>query len=119
MSAYTYIFSKATESLSSPLADHSVLLLVLVSSQAVDDESQPWRDSIGVFETTQGQSPSPILENFDETSHFSFKLIYDQICKTLDKDETIVLLYLLLFRNKSFRIYFLSRTDPEFMVWLG
>jgi hypothetical protein len=57
---------------------------------------------------------SAILEQ--EHSHISFKQLYDTIQSNLDTNGTLALLFVLLSKNPDFRIYHLSRTDPESML---
>jgi Dyggve-Melchior-Clausen syndrome protein len=113
MSAYSIIFSAPLAEGQSPIADHSLLILLLVSIQPVDTISHTWHESILIQSIKE--SSSPVL-NFELESKISFKLIYDQIAKSMDKDESVIFLYLMLIRNNPFKIYFLSRSDPEEMV---
>lgn len=116
MSAFNFLVGKAVADSQSPIADNSINLLLLLSSQCSDASNSSFKDAIGVFETATDSALSVTIDGPRDDTHISFKQIFNQIAKSLDKDETVVLLYLMLVRNNHFRIYFLSRTDPEEMV---
>jgi hypothetical protein len=117
MTALNFLVGKSVGENPSPIADHSINLLLIISSQCFQNISPSFKEAIGKFETANDSALSPTIdEGPKDDTHISFKRIYNQIAKSLDKDENVVLLYLLLIRNDYFRIYFLSRTDPEEMV---
>lgn len=119
MTALNFLVGKSVGDNPSPIADHSINLLLIISSQCFHDANHSFKDAIGKFETAKESALSPTIDGGPKDyTHISFKLIYNQIAKSLDKDENVVLLYLLLIRNDYFRIYFLSRTDPEEMVMM-
>ena len=112
MSAFNFLAGKSTVDSQTPIADISINLLILLSSQNVKS-SNHFYNMLGNFDASSDPNYSPVA--FQDT-HISFKLIYNQISKSLERYENIVLLYILLIRNEYFRMYFLSRTDPEEMV---
>ncbi|KAF9419554.1 hypothetical protein BGZ94_009376 [Podila epigama] len=89
--AYSYLFAKAGSSPSSeahPIADRSILLLLLLMSQA---------------------KTNPDFDIFRQAVH----RIRDERGKQIHCEEVCLLLHLLLVENTYFRTYVLSRTDPE------
>ncbi|KAJ3366850.1 hypothetical protein HDU91_001732 [Kappamyces sp. JEL0680] len=116
MSAYSLLVGRDPGSEVCRIAENSIILLVLISCQWTDDASRPFKDAIGLFETVQDTAVSPLADGRKDENHVSFKLIYDQMARSLEQEATVILLYLLLMRNNHFRIYFLSKTDPETMV---
>jgi hypothetical protein len=115
MSAYSYLFTE-TGCKETSIADKSIFLLVLVSNQTYLSKN-PFATSLGLFTSLQEISPtlsSSIVEQ--EHSHISFKQLFDTLKDTFDHRQAPIALLSLLSHNSNFRIYFLSRTDPETMV---
>jgi hypothetical protein len=107
MSAYTMLVGKSVaHSDSFSVSDNSLVLLILIASQGMCQVVR----SLGVNNHFQS---SIMIESVEDS--ISFRLLYNRIGKKIG-EETVFLLYLLMTRNNHFRIYFLSRTDPETMV---
>ena len=50
------------------------------------------------------------------TFKIDYTKLYDAICKTLNEDQTTLLLYLLLHKNQSMKSFILSRTNIDQLV---
>lgn len=119
MSAYSLVFSKNEPRAPSRIADKSILLLLLVSVQKFDLPNNAFQNAIKFFRSVQDISPTiegALLKA--EHSHISFKQIFEQISKKMEQEEITIFLYLMIQRNLDFKIYVLSRTDPETFVVL-
>ncbi|KAJ3292091.1 hypothetical protein HK104_005566 [Borealophlyctis nickersoniae] len=118
-SAYSYLFSaKKSDGPrsrgNSPLADKSMLLILVLSNQSPPNFTNMFRDAVGGLQDTQvatDQGPD-ILEN-RENLNISFRKLYQMFCGTLEVEENSLLVYLLMQQNRSFKAYVLSRTDPD------
>ncbi|CAO3644618.1 unnamed protein product [Cunninghamella blakesleeana] len=109
-SAYNYFFAPKASSTDVdplPVADRSLLLILLLSTQ-----SNQYRKAIsGLRDHHVLQST---LENQETKIHLiSFKDLFNVISQSLHIEERMLLFYLILVENESFRVYILSRTDPE------
>lgn len=57
------------------------------------------------------------IDGCDRKMHLiSFKDLFEIFSKSLQIEERMILFYLLLAENESFRVYVLSRTDQETIV---
>ncbi|KAG0098123.1 hypothetical protein BGZ93_001097 [Podila epicladia] len=113
-SAYSYLFAKAGSSPSSeahPIADRSILLLLLVLSQAkTNPDFDVFKKSIHRIRDERGSMAD---DQKDDTIFTSFRKIFHVICQQIHCEEVCLLLHMLLVENTYFRTYVLSRTDPE------
>ncbi|KAH6572968.1 hypothetical protein BASA60_006314 [Batrachochytrium salamandrivorans] len=103
----------------SPLAEKSILLLMIISGQGASESINYYRDAFSslVDSGTLKESPSTILSEMATSPlHMPFKDIYRVIIKCICKDETCLVLYMLLLKNREFRMYVLSRTDPDVLL---
>ncbi|GJJ78028.1 dymeclin [Entomortierella parvispora] len=113
-SAYSYLFAKAGSSISSeahPIADRSVLVLLLLLSQAKLNPS--WDAFKKSIRTVRDERGSMADDQKEETIFTSFRKIFHVICQQIHCEEVCLLLHVLLVENTYFRTYVLSRTDPE------
>ncbi|KAF9389534.1 hypothetical protein CPB97_011174 [Podila verticillata] len=113
-SAYSYLFAKAGSSPSSeahPIADRSILLLLLLLSQAKSNpDFDIFRKSIHRIRDERGSMAD---DQKEDTIFTSFRKIFHVICQQIHCEEVCLLLHMLLVENTYFRTYVLSRTDPE------
>jgi hypothetical protein len=122
MSAYTYLFS-VDDSRDTTIAEVSMFLLVLLCNQSYL-KNNPFAISLSIFSSLQGNfltysEISPTLSTTiaeQELSHVSFRQLFDTIHQCFDFSLTPLVLLSLLTHNHNFKLYFLSRTDPETMV---
>ncbi|KAG0237647.1 hypothetical protein BGW42_000475 [Actinomortierella wolfii] len=113
-SAYNYIFTKTGTSLSTeahPIADRSILLLLLLITQAKTDlQFQAFRNSVRNIRDEKGSMPE---DEKDRPIYTPFRKIFHIICHQIHREEVCLLLHVLLVENSYFKLYVLSRTDPE------
>ncbi|KAI8371481.1 Dymeclin [Radiomyces spectabilis] len=116
-SAYNYLFASRTGSAgdadSLPVADRSLLLLLLLATQrSSNGEWAGYRHALKGLRDHHVLSSD--LENMDQKIHLiSYKEMFELFCRSLANEERMLLFYLMLIENESFRVYVLSRTDPE------
>ncbi|RZF32853.1 hypothetical protein LSTR_LSTR009404 [Laodelphax striatellus] len=91
-------FSSGTneETETSSLANQSALLLLVLANHCTT-EHNPYRDTLASYTDNMGN-------------------LFTTICKTLKKEETMLILYHLLHRNSHFKTYLLARSDIELLV---
>ncbi|XP_062898668.1 dymeclin isoform X1 [Mobula hypostoma] len=100
---------------SSPLANRSLLLLLVLSNISnVSESPNPYRQSIMSFKNTQDnsaiQSPNP------HAFQINFNSLYTALYEQQKSDQATLLLYTLLHQNPNVRTYVLARTDVENLV---
>ncbi|KAG0201210.1 hypothetical protein BGX28_005910 [Mortierella sp. GBA30] len=113
-SAYSYLFAKAGSSPSSeahPIADRSVLVLLLLHSQAKSDPN--WEVFKKSIQSVRDERGSMMDDQKENTIFTSFRKIFHVVCQQIHCEEVCLLLHVLLVENTYFRTYVLSRTDPE------
>ncbi|XP_060684943.1 dymeclin isoform X2 [Hemiscyllium ocellatum] len=101
--------------LSSPLANRSLLLLLVLSNLSNRPEKpNPYRQSIMSFRNTQDntaiQSPNSYC------FQINFNSLYTALYEQQKSDQATLLLYTLLHQNPNVRTYVLARTDVENLV---
>ncbi|XP_026924738.1 dymeclin isoform X2 [Acinonyx jubatus] len=105
----------ATPELSSPLANQSLLLLlVLANLTDAADMPNPYRQAIMSFKNTQDSSPFP--SSIPHAFQINFNSLYTALCEQQTSDQATLLLYTLLHQNSNVRTYMLARTDMENLV---
>ncbi|KAL5037624.1 hypothetical protein RTP6_005029 [Batrachochytrium dendrobatidis] len=118
--AYSMLFSSKDHLIkSSPLAEKSILLLMTIAGQGACGHENDFRKAFAALEdsSSRSQSPSTILSEMSTNPmQMPFKSIYHSIIKYIQDDETCLLLYMLLLKNRQFRMYVLSRTDPDVLM---
>ncbi|KAF9175151.1 hypothetical protein BGX21_010455 [Mortierella sp. AD011] len=113
-SAYSYLFTKTGSSPSSeahPIADRSILVMLLLHSQAKGDSD--WGAFKKSIQNIRDERGSMADDTKDHTIFVSFRKIFHVICQQIHCEEVCLLLHVLLVENTYFRTYVLSRTDPE------
>ncbi|KAF8937787.1 hypothetical protein BGZ58_002148 [Dissophora ornata] len=113
-SAYSYLFAKAGSSPSSeahPIADRSILVLLLLHSQAKGNPN--WEAFKMSMRGIRDERGSLADDPKDNTIFISFRKVFHVICQQIHCEEVCLLLHVLLVENTYFRTYVLSRTDPE------
>ncbi|XP_012296220.1 dymeclin isoform X5 [Aotus nancymaae] len=128
----------ASPELSSPLANQSLLLLlVLANLTDASDVPNPYRQAIMSFKNTQGYSDthclqmwlsvpvtcaftnsdsSPFPSSIPHAFQINFNSLYTALCEQQTSDQATLLLYTLLHQNSNIRTYMLARTDMENLV---
>ncbi|RHZ66600.1 hypothetical protein Glove_306g9 [Diversispora epigaea] len=112
--AYSYLFpGRSTATLPSdplPVAERSLLILLLLAAQwkIPGQKYNKFREGIKSLKDSQGS------EDFDMA--ISFRSLYQLICRQLPNEEICLMLYLLMVENEDFRVYILSRLDPEILL---
>ncbi|CAG8705903.1 14661_t:CDS:10, partial [Acaulospora morrowiae] len=114
--AYYYLFpTRSSVFLPSdppPVAERSLLLLLLLAAQwkVPGQDKNLFRKGIRSLkdETTKASG------DFDMV--ISFRILYQLICRQLPNEELCLMLYLLMVENEDFRVYVLSRLDPEILL---
>ncbi|XP_060029832.1 dymeclin isoform X4 [Erinaceus europaeus] len=105
----------ATPELSSPLANQSLLLLlVLANLTDAADAPNPYRQAIMSFKNTQDSTPFP--SSTPHAFQINFNSLYTALCEQQTSDQATLLLYTLLHQNSNIRTYMLARTDMENLV---
>lgn len=104
----------ASPELTSPLANQSLLLLlVLVNLTDAPDTPNPYRQAVTSFKNTQDSSPFP--SSIPHAFQINFNSLYTALCEQ-QSDQATLLLYTLLHQNSNVRTYVLARTDMENLV---
>ncbi|KAI9346649.1 Dymeclin [Pilaira anomala] len=120
--AYNYFFSSRSSSHpdadSMPVADRSLLLLLLLGSQSISKETEnsKWIKSYryAIANLNDHHVLSSDVDGCDRKMHLiSFKDLFEIFIKSLHVEERMLLFYFILVENESFRVYVLSRTDQE------
>ncbi|KAH8551657.1 Dymeclin [Umbelopsis sp. PMI_123] len=133
--AYTYFFSAKSNVASSPdaypVADRSLLLLLLLSTQFKDGSSEKsgtegeaaadqdlqwacaYRQAIAEISGDQEPVLGEKIVKDGTSGSISFRQLYSIFAGSLAIEERMLLFYLFLVENESFRVYVLSRSDPE------
>ncbi|XP_076991622.1 dymeclin isoform X3 [Tamandua tetradactyla] len=105
----------ATPELSSPLANQSLLLLLVLANLTDAPEApNPYRQAIMSFKNTQDNSPFP--SSVPHAFQINFNSLYTALCEQQTSDHATLLLYTLLHQNSNIRTYMLARTDMENLV---
>uniref|UniRef100_A0A8D1EJG6 Dymeclin n=2 Tax=Sus scrofa TaxID=9823 RepID=A0A8D1EJG6_PIG len=105
----------AAPELSSPLANQSLLLLlVLANLTDAADAPNPYRQAIMSFKNTQDSSPFP--SSNPHAFQINFNSLYMALCEQQTSDQATLLLYTLLHQNSNIRTYMLARTDMENLI---
>ncbi|KAI8878773.1 hypothetical protein K501DRAFT_195071 [Backusella circina FSU 941] len=120
--AYSYFFNSRRKSSNPdtdgmPVADRSLLLLLLLGTQSSSSDSQnKWVESYryAIANLSDHNVVSSDIDGCDRRMHLiSFKGLFEIFSRSLHVEERMLLFYLILVENESFRVYVLSRTDPE------
>ncbi|CAG8836154.1 5985_t:CDS:2, partial [Racocetra persica] len=99
-----------------PVAERSLLVLLLLASQwkKSGQDKNKFRESIKLLKDAQVSEDSDMA--------ISFRVLYQLICRSyfhisqLPSEEICLILYLLMVENEDFRVYVLSRLDPEILL---
>ncbi|NXW14322.1 DYM protein, partial [Circaetus pectoralis] len=104
--------SKATPQLEqcSPLANQSLLLLLLTNSWMVNVFVKDWFFDFFISDSTAFSSSNP------HAFQINFNSLYTALCEQQKSDQATLLLYMLLHQNGNVRTYVLARTDIENLV---
>ncbi|XP_072353535.1 dymeclin isoform X1 [Scyliorhinus torazame] len=109
--------SKAAQQgdLPSPLANRSLLLLLVLSNLSNRPESpNPYRQSIMSFKNTQDNTANQSPNSY--CFQINFNSLYTALYEQQKSDQATLLLYTLLHQNPNVRTYVLARTDVENLV---
>ncbi|CAO3701506.1 unnamed protein product [Rhizopus stolonifer] len=111
--AYNYIFSKHPNIDTLPVADLSLFLLLLLGVQEQGAWIACFRQAIANLSDHHVLSATDIEGNDQKMHLISFKALLEMFSKSLAVEEKMLLFYMILSENESFRVYVLSRTDQE------
>ncbi|RUP45096.1 Dyggve-Melchior-Clausen syndrome protein-domain-containing protein [Jimgerdemannia flammicorona] len=137
--AYSYFFSSKPTAATTPdlypLADRSILLILLLSMQSRSSnetriKTEPnlrannWtaacrlgisglRDENTLSVSMSSSSSSNDKAQSNKSREISFRSLYRIVCQSLSTEEVCLLFYLVMVENEAFRVYVLSRTDPD------
>ncbi|KAI8366147.1 Dymeclin [Blakeslea trispora] len=118
--AYNYFFSSRPLSTldpdAIPVADRSLLLLLLFGTQPESDLNQAWMKAyrFALANLSDHHVISSDMDGQDRRMHLiSFKDLFDIFSTSIEIEERMVLFYLILKENEPFRVFVLSRTDQE------
>lgn len=107
---------------SSLMANQSLLLLLVLVNHCTQDKKKinPYRHALFYFTNRKLKENMMDQDNLDKEGDPPFALhigmLFSAICRDLHKDQTTLLLYLLLHRNSSVASFILSRTDIDNLV---
>nr|XP_058970564.1 dymeclin-like [Pocillopora verrucosa] len=107
---------------SSLMANQSLLLLLVLVNHCTQDKKKinPYRHALFYFTNRKLKENMMDQDNLDKEGDPPFTLhigmLFSAICRDLHKDQTTLLLYLLLHRNSSVASFILSRTDIDNLV---
>ncbi|CAO3654552.1 unnamed protein product [Mucor fragilis] len=119
--AYNYFFSGRSNANSDadtmPVADRSLLLLLLLGTQSGSEEKNAeWNKSyrFAIANLSDHHVISSDIDGCDRKMHLiSFKDLFEIFSTSIQVEERMLLFYLILVENEAFRVYVLSRTDQE------
>ncbi|NXF54650.1 DYM protein, partial [Oceanites oceanicus] len=94
----------------SPLANQSLLLLLLTNSWMVNVFVNFFLFYFFISDSTAFSSSNP------HTFQINFNSLYTALCEQQKSDQATLLLYMLLHQNSNVRTYVLARTDVENLV---
>ncbi|NWX45903.1 DYM protein, partial [Steatornis caripensis] len=94
----------------SPLANQSLLLLLLTNSCMVNVFVKDWVFGFFIPDSTAFSSSNP------HAFQINFNSLYTALCEQQKSDQATLLLYMLLHQNGNVRTYVLARTDIENLV---
>ncbi|KAI8980531.1 Dymeclin [Pilobolus umbonatus] len=114
--AYNYFFATRHNSHSdidiTPVSDRSLLLLLLLGMQS--SVYTEWRKSFRSAIASLNDHHAYDMDTSDCKMHLiSFKSLFDIFSQSIHTEEKMLLFYLILIENESFRVFVLSRTDQE------
>ncbi|NXK00013.1 DYM protein, partial [Corythaixoides concolor] len=94
----------------SPLANQSLLLLLLANSWIVNVFIKDYSLYFFISDSTAFSSSNP------HAFQINFNSLYTALCEQQKSDQATLLLYMLLHQNSNVRTYVLARTDIENLV---
>ncbi|CAG8474972.1 4124_t:CDS:10 [Ambispora gerdemannii] len=112
--AYSFLFATKQPTVSSfdphPVAERSLLILLLLTAQscASNESKSHFRIGISHLKDEQGLMGGEM--------EISFRSLYRFIYQQLPSEEICLLLYTFMIENVDFRVYVLSRLDPEILL---
>lgn len=107
---------------SSLLGNQSLLLLLVLVNHCTQDKKKlnPYRHALFAFKNRKLKESAAEDDDEDKEGTPSFTLnigmLFSAVCRDLHKDQTTLLLYLLLHRNPNVATFILSRTDIDNLV---
>lgn len=90
-----------------PVLGRQSLLLLLVLTNHCTSEVNPYRDAL--FTCCDSQNETKMSDQVVTGFKIEFPKLFKTLCVSLNDDQTTLLLYMLLHRNQSFKIFVLSR----------
>jgi len=107
--------SEQAEETNNILGNQALLLLLVLANHCTTGRN-PYRQALFSFtgSTSEGASAAPT--SAASTFKIDMAALYQSLCLEPSKDETTLLLYMLLHRNQNFRTYVISRSNVEQLV---
>ncbi|CAD5211084.1 unnamed protein product [Bursaphelenchus okinawaensis] len=89
------------------------LLLILVCRPKFENEVNPYKKMLSLFQNAQEVSS---LANLEASFKLDFSTLYSRLCVTCNDKQPMLLLYMVLHANSFFRNFVLSRINLEELV---
>ncbi|KAJ9586283.1 hypothetical protein L9F63_020077, partial [Diploptera punctata] len=104
---------KSTEMLDCPLANQSLLLVLVLTNHCTCDKNlhNPYRQALFFCSNSQA-TPTRAAATFK----LDLGQLYTTLCHVASSDQTTLLLYLLVHRNRHVKTYIMARSDIELLV---
>ncbi|XP_069703683.1 dymeclin isoform X2 [Periplaneta americana] len=104
--------TKPCEVLEAPLANQALLLVLVLANHCTTDKNlhNPYRQAL--FSCSNSATPTRAAATFK----LDLGRLYVTLCQAPSCDQTTLLLYLLLHRNRHVKTFILARTDLELLV---
>ncbi|KAJ2461220.1 hypothetical protein GGF42_000334 [Coemansia sp. RSA 2424] len=117
LSAYSYLFSRQSTSTQSKVVEqYSLLLLLLLISQPVDEtKCNPYLHALVSIKDASEVAASK-LDSYGALASVPFPKLFTKLVAETLSTEWTVLFQVLVSRNEAFRTYVLSRTDTDTLV---
>jgi len=98
----------------SPLANQSLLLVLVLSNHCTSDKNlhNPYRQALFSCSNSQDATPTSAAATFK----LDLGRLYITLCHVVSSDQTTLLLYLLVHRNRHVKTYIMARSDIELLV---
>ncbi|KDR21174.1 Dymeclin [Zootermopsis nevadensis] len=109
---------KPNEVSESPLSNQALLLVLVLANHCTSDKNlhNPYRQAL--FSCSNSQDPCNEATPTRAAATFKLDLgrLYTTLCNVPSSDQTTLLLYLLVHRNRHVKTYIMSRSDIELLV---
>lgn len=102
----------------SPLANQSLLLVLVLSNHCTSDKNlhNPYRQALFSCSNSQDACNEATPTSAVATFKLDLGRLYITLCHVASSDQTTLLLYLLVHRNRHVKTYIMARSDIELLV---